>query len=104
MSTSYYVAKMNREPTWYGVRVGSVPHLVLLGLRAGAMTSSQLRERFSVGGDTVKKLIDRQLVEQSGGGGRTNSFVYALTALGRELVSHDGPLARRKTLITYCQL
>lgn len=87
-----------------GIVPGGTEHRLLLALRgAGGMSSDQVSARF--GGHqsaALHRLKDAGLVELPAIGhkGRT----IHLTEKGQTLTSADGPLSRRSTLITYCQL
>lgn len=86
-----------------GIVVGSLGHRILLALRApGGMTYSQLKARFGAHVSTAMSQIRKEglIFEQEG----ATSAPVLLSEKGREVVSPDGPLARRKTLNTYCQL
>lgn len=87
-----------------GVVPGGTAHLILLALRgAGGMTSDQLRARF--GGHqsgALHRLQVAGLVDMPPNGHKGKPI--RLTDVSRALTEPTGPLARRKTLITYCQL
>lgn len=83
---------------------GSAAHLILLALRApGGMTRVQICDRF---GDHPSGALHRLralgLIDMPAESG--NGKPIRLTDAARKLTAPDGPLARRKTLITYCQL
>lgn len=91
-------------PTIGGVVPGGTAHLILLALRGvGGMTSEQLCARF---GDHQSGALHRLkgigLIDMPATGHKGKQIV--LTETGKQLTEPDGPLARRKTLITYCQL
>lgn len=87
-----------------GVIPGSTDHRILLALRgAGGMTSDQLCARF--GGHqsgALHRLKVAGLVELPAMGHKGHTI--RLTDQARELTAAEGPLNRRRTLITYCQL
>ena len=87
----------------HGIVVGSLDHKILLALRApGGMTSEQINARFpNSPSSALSRLRAAGLVEDGGPG---KEKAVWLTIKGRELIDPDGPLARRKTLNTYCQL
>ena len=83
--------------------VGSMEHQLLLACRAGGMTGSQIKERWGAhAGTTAQRLARRRLLKAPSGDSR--ECEYTITEAGRALVAPDGPLSRRKTLTTYCQL
>jgi hypothetical protein len=87
-----------------GVVPGGTAHLILLALRgAGGMNSEQLCARF---GDHQSGALHRLkgigLIDMPAMGNKGKTI--RLTDTGRALTEPDGPLSRRKTLITYCQL
>ena len=88
-----------------GIVVGSQDHQILLALRApGGMTSDQLNARFPHSpSSALSRLRADGLVEIDDFAG-IRSKALKLTEKGRGLVDPDGPLARRRTLNTYCQL
>jgi len=87
-----------------GVVPGGTEHRILLALRgAGGMTSDQVCARF--GGHQsgpLHRLKVAGLVEMPAIGHKGRPI--SLTDKGKDLTSADGPLNRRSTLITYCQL
>lgn len=87
-----------------GIVPGSVSHQILLALRGpGGMTSDQVYERFPTKPSAaLTRLKDRGLIRMPAIG--TKGKPIALTEQGRALVAADGPLARARSLITYCQL
>lgn len=86
-----------------GVIPGSSAHRLLLALRAGNMTSEQIAERFGrYMNDAAWRLARRGYLTAPPIGKKDGCM--ALTAEGKALVSPDGALARRTSLITYCQL
>jgi hypothetical protein len=88
-----------------GIVVGGLCHQILLALRGvGGMTTEQLYARFEGGwiSQRLTELRRASLIEMPDGGGKGKPV--RLTDAGRRLVDPDGPLARRKTLTTYCQL
>lgn len=87
----------------HGVIPGSTAHLVLLALRGvGGITSEQLTARFGYVAGPLHALKKSGLVMLGNPGQK--SIPVRLTELGQELTNADGPLARAKTLNTYCQL
>jgi hypothetical protein len=87
-----------------GVVPGGTEHQLLLALRGcGGMTSDQVRARFGVyQSAALSRLKKAGMVEVPTIGQK--GFPIRLTERGRSLTNPDGPLARTKTLITYCQL
>jgi hypothetical protein len=87
-----------------GILPGSTGHLLLLALRGpGGMTSEQVAERFpSYPSGTLHRLQRIGYIEMPGMG--TKAKPIRLTDKGRAVIAPDGPLARRNSLITYCQL
>lgn len=87
-----------------GVVPGSTDHRILLALRgAGGMTSDQVCSRFNGHqSGALHRLKVAGLVELPAHGHKGKPI--NLTEKARELTSADGPLNRRSTLITYCQL
>ncbi len=87
-----------------GITPGSVHHRLLLALRGvGGMTSDQVYARFnSSPSAALHRLKAAGLVEMPPNGQKGKPI--SLTSAGRELISPTGPLCRRKTLISYCQL
>lgn len=87
-----------------GIVPGGTAHLILLALRgAGGMNSEQLFARFdSHQSGALHRLKQAGLVDLPDTGAKGKPI--RLTDRGRMLTEPDGPLARRKTLITYCQL
>ena len=95
-----FIAARIRPPRFKNITVGSLPHQILLALRGpGGMTNSH----FSPGASTVLSTLRRLGLIRSQGSGKQDGAIH-LTEAGRELVHPDGPLSRRKTLNTYCQL
>lgn len=87
-----------------GIVVGSLDHRILLALRApGGLTSDQLYERFHPSPSQAMCALRRAGLIVTPPNGRKGEKVY-LTDAGRAAVAPDGPLARRRSLITYCQL
>jgi len=87
-----------------GIVVGSLDHRILLALRAmGEMTTEQLYERFRPSPSQAMCALRRAGLIVTPGMGKKGEKV-ALTDAGRAAVAPDGPLARRHSLITYCQL
>ena len=87
-----------------GIVPGSTDHRILLALRGtGGMTSDQVRNRFNGHqSGALHRLKVAGLVELPAMGHKGR--LISLTEQGNALVSPDGPLSRRKTLIAYCQL
>lgn len=87
-----------------GVVPGSTDHRILLALRGvGGMTSDQICTRF--GGyqtGALRRLKAAGLLNFPSIGLKGQPI--SLTDKARELTDSDGPLNRRSTLITYCQL
>lgn len=84
-----------------GIVVGSVQHRLLLALRApGGMSSEQIYARFPAPSTESGRLLAAGLIQTAG----AKEKQVTLTEKGRALVDPDGPLARRRTLNTYCQL
>jgi len=85
-----------------GIVVGSQDHQILLALRApGGMSSDQINARFAYSPSAaLSRLRSAGLIVATGEAGKQTT----LTEKGRALVDPDGPLARRRTLNTYCQL
>jgi hypothetical protein len=85
-----------------GIVVGSQDHQILLALRApGGMTSEQISNRFTHSpSSALSRLRAAGLIASTG----EKEKQTTLTEKGRALVDPDGPLARRRTLNTYCQL
>ena len=67
------------------------------------MTPSQLMERFGPNGRAASQYLSRIGLLTAPAGG-SQECTYTLTTAGRDLVAPDGPLSRRKSLTTYCQL
>lgn len=86
-----------------GIVVGSVDHQILLALRApGGMRSDKLYARFATSpSSALSRLRAAGLIVD---GDETKGKAITLSERGRALVDPDGPLARRRTLNTYCQL
>ena len=86
-----------------GVVPGGPAHRLLLALRgAGGMSSDQVYARFSSPSAALFRLKELGYIEMPDAGQKGKPI--CLTTAGRELTDANGPLARRKTLITYCQL
>lgn len=86
-----------------GLVVGGMEHRVLLALRApGGLTGEQVYARFHAPSQAMCALRRAGLIVTPPVGQKGSAIT--LTAAGRALVDPDGPLARSKTLITYCQL
>jgi len=87
-----------------GVVPGSTDHRILLALRgAGGMTSDQLCNRFGTyQSGALHRLKQAGLVDLPAIGLKGKQI--SLTDKAKELTSPHGPLNRRNTLITYCQL
>lgn len=97
-------AAMGRPKAVNGVIPGGTAHLILLALRgAGGMTSDQVCARFE-GHQTAAlgRLRDAGLIDIPAIGQKGKQI--SLTDTGRTLTEPTGPLSRRATLITYCQL
>lgn len=99
-----YLAAHTRPQRCNGIVVGSLDHQVLLALRCpGGMTSDQVYARFTnkpSGALFRLKAAGLIAIPATGHKGKPIS----LTDKGQKLVNADGPLARRTSLITYCQL
>lgn len=101
---SWYVATQTRPVRKNGIVVGSLEHQILLALRApGGLTSDQIYERFRPSPSQAMCALRRAGLIVTPPIGRKGEKVY-LTDAGRAAVAEDGPLARRKSLINYCQL
>lgn len=87
-----------------GIVPGSNAHQILLALRGpGGMTSDQVYARFSSSPSAALcRLKDLGFITMPPSGHKGKPI--SLTDKGRELIRADGPLARRNSLITYCQL
>lgn len=87
-----------------GILVGSLDHQILLALRGpGGMTSDQVYARFpNYPSHALYRLKTAGLVDMPSPGQKGKPI--CLTKAGREAVDPAGPLARSKTLISYCQL
>ena len=98
------LARRTRPERRCGIGVGSLPHHVLLALRApGGMTYEQILARFPPApSSAVCALARAGLIARLGNGKKGEAIT--LTAAGRALVDPAGPLARSKTLINYCHL
>lgn len=100
----HYVATQTRPVRRNGIVVGSLGHQILLALRApGGLTSDQIYERFRPSPSQAMCALRRAGLIVTPPNGRKGEKVY-LTDAGRAAVAPDGPLARRRSLITYCQL
>lgn len=96
-------AKSRRPERTSGIISGGLEHQILLALRApGGMTSDQVYLRFSHPSTAMCRLRRGGLIVTPPPGYK--GMPINLTAVGRALVAADGPLARSKSLITYCQL
>lgn len=101
---NWYVATQTRPVRRNGIVVGSLEHQVLLALRApGGLTSDQLYERFRPSPSKAMCALRRAGLIFTPPHGHKGEKV-SLTDAGRAAVAPDGPLARRRSLITYCQL
>lgn len=87
-----------------GIAIGGTAHLLLLALRgAGGMSSDQVCARFEGHqSGALFRLKEAGLVDLPASGQKGKPI--RLTDSGRALTDPDGPLSRRKTLNTYCQL
>lgn len=86
-----------------GITPGSAEHQILLALRApGGMTAEQIKTRFGDASGALYRLSQKQMIVMPPIG--TKGTYIKPTAKALELTSSDGPLCRRKTLNTYCQL
>lgn len=86
-----------------GITPGSVDHLLLLALRGcGGMNSEQVYARFVSASQSLCRLKMAGLIDMPRPG--TKAQPIHLTESGRSLTDANGPLARSKTLFTYCQL
>lgn len=87
-----------------GIALGGTAHLILLALRGvGGMTSDQVCARFAGHqSGALHRLKSAGLIDLPASGHKGKPI--RLTGSGRALTEPDGPLARRKTLVTYCQL
>ena len=87
-----------------GVLVGSLDHQILLALRGpGGMTAEQVFARFTNHPcHALHRLKCAGLIDRPGIGKKGETI--RLTEAGRAAVRENGPLARRESLITYCQL
>lgn len=87
-----------------GLVVGGLPHRILLALRApGGLTQDQVRERFpGKNTEAMTELRRAGLIDALARGKKGETV--RITDAGRAAVSPDGPLARARSLITYCQL
>lgn len=97
-------ALAGKDQPVFGITPGSVPHRILLALRGpGGMTSDQIYARFeSSPSGALHRLRADGLIQMPPNGHKGKPV--CLTDIGRALISPTGPLSRRKTLITYCQL
>lgn len=87
----------------HGLTVCGLEHRILLALRAtGQLASDQVYERFGSPSSALHRLELAGLITKPPIG-RKGEMVR-ITPAGRALVATDGPLARRKTEIVYCQL
>lgn len=103
MSAPIYEPSKPGRQSINGITPGGSGHLMLLALRGvGGMTSDQMNERWPGASGTLNRLRLAGLVEMPGTGKK--GFAIVLTASGRALTDPDGPLSRRATLNTYCQL
>ena len=86
-----------------GIVPGSTDHLVLLAIRGcGGMTSEQISARFGYVSASLYRLKKAGLIDLPAPGQK--GIPTRITEAGRALTEADGPLSRRKSLITYCQL
>lgn len=86
-----------------GITPGTVDHLLLLALRGpGGMNSEQVYARFVSASQSLCRLRTAGLIDMPRPG--TKAQPIHLTEAGRALTDASGPLARSKTLFTYCQL
>ena len=86
-----------------GIVPGGPAHRLLLALRGpGGMSSDQVYARFSSPSIVLHRLKQLGLIDAPNT--TQHGKPICLTAAGREITDANGPLARRKTLITYCQL
>jgi len=87
-----------------GLVVGGMAHQILLALRGeGGMTSDQIYARFSRSTSQALCGLRRAGLIVTPPHGHKGEAV-TLTAAGRALVDPAGPLSRRRSLNTYCQL
>ena len=88
----------------HGIVPGGTAHLIMLALRGvGGMTSDQVCARFEGHqSGALHRLKEAGFIDLPASGNKGKPI--RLTDSGRALTEPDGPLARRKTLITYCQL
>lgn len=87
----------------HGVVPGSTEHKIILALRApGGLSPDQISARFGHVSGALWRLKRAGLVDMPDDPGKGRAV--ALTDRARNLTAHDGPLNRRTTLITYCQL
>lgn len=101
---AHYVPIVGRAQRCNGIVVGSLDHQVLLALRGpGGMTSDQVYARFSGSpSGALFRLKAAGLITMPPNGHKGKPI--SLTEAGRQVIDADGPLARRKSLITYCHL
>lgn len=86
-----------------GITPGSTDHMMLLALRGcGGMNSEQIYARFNNASPSLHRLKSAGLIDMPRPG--TKAQPIHLTEAGRALTDASGPLARSKTLFTYCQL
>lgn len=87
-----------------GLMPGGVEHRLLLALRGvGGMTKSQITERFgNPQSGPLHRLRVAGLISMPDIGQKGDAV--QITPTGLALTAPDGPLCRRKTLNTYCQL
>lgn len=87
-----------------GLVVGGLAHRILLALRGpGGMTSDQIYARFAPSPSQAMCDLRRAGLIVTPPNGHKGEAV-TLTEAGRALVDPAGPLSRRHSLITYCQL
>lgn len=99
----HYVATNTRAVRRNGIVVGSLAHQILLALRApGGLTSDQISARYPSPSTAMCALRRAGLIVTPAIGKKGEAVT--LTAAGRAAVAPDGPLSRRLSLITYCQL
>ncbi|MBI2278174.1 MAG: hypothetical protein HYU74_12540 [Dechloromonas sp.] len=99
-----YLAAKPRPGREHGIVVGSLDHQVLLALRGpGGMTSDQVYARFTnCPSGALHRLRVAGLIAMPTSG--TKGKPISLTDAGKAVIDVNGPLSRRKSLITYCQL
>lgn len=91
------------RPRQSSLTVCGLEHRILLALRAtGQMASNQVYERFGSPSGALHRLELAGYITKPKPGRKGEQI--RLTEAGRALVAADGPLARRRTEIVYCQL